>query len=337
MFAMKADYFGDDSFEFDAPEDYPLTDLLQQVRSLANEPDDLPYSFATDEDVLIWALATICDSPLGRTFAFDARFEDWSIELDEVEDGRHIADAQLRVLIMPRFMPSAVALGRSPYFRNLFLAELCRGLRGIWNLSLNVPDTRALTITDQVLWQRLMQADHDLLLLGIAWELREGDHPELLRHLIGSDLGDLAIAWSALLERQPPLTFTQILMRMLPRWLEAELLLNAVDHRTLEHLDHYLQSPGSGRPFGSRRLEATDLLRLSALPDESMYLKPFIATLLGERDAARMPDPINQAHLQHLLADLTAMRTVQAGFRDADLARKIFPDLPFETAIDTLV
>ena len=336
MLALKADPFGDDFFDCDMPEEYSLTDLLQQVRALSQDAEQLPFTFATDEDVLVWALALLCDSPLGRTLASDARFEDWSIELDEVEDGRHIADLQMRVLILPRFMPSAVALGRSQYFRNMFLAEFCRGLRGIWNLSLGVRDPRDLTINDQVVWNRLVQADHDLLLLSMAWELREADYPDLWRHLIGSDLGELAIAWSALLERQPPLSFPQMLMRLFPRWMECDTLLNAVDHRTLEHLDHFLQSPGSGRPCGSRRLEGSDLLKLSALPEEVMYLKPFITMLLDNDDAARMPDPINEAHLLHLLQDLTAMRTVHAGFRDADLARKIFPDLPLETSLDTL-
>ena len=307
MLALKADPFGDDFFDCDMPEEYSLTDLLQQVRALGSDPEQLPFTFATDEDVLIWALALLCDSPLGRTLASDARFEDWSIELDEVEDGRHIADLQMRVLILPRFMPSAVALGRSQYFRNMFLAEFCRGLRGIWNLSLGVRDPRDLTINDQVVWNRLVQADHDLLLLSMAWELREADYPDLWRHLIGSDLGELAIAWSALLERQPPLSFPQMLMRLFPRWMECDTLLNAVDHRTLEHLDQFLQSPGSGRPCGSRRLEGSDLLKLSALPEEVMYLKPFITMLLDNDDAARMPDPINEAHLLHLRNSLQVL------------------------------
>lgn len=337
MLTLKADYYGDDDyFDCDEPELYNLTDLLLQVRELDAQPEELPSVFACDEDVLVWALATICDSALGRSFACDARFEDWSIEFDDIEDGRHIADPQLRILIMPRFLPSAAALGRSPYMRHQFLAELCRGLRGIWNVSLGLRDPRDLTINDQVVWNRLQQADHDLLLLAMAWEMREADQPDLWRHLIGSDLGDIAIAWTGLMERQPTPDLSLLLTRIFPRWMECELVLNAVDHRTLEQLDHLLQTPGSGRPCGSRRLVASDLLRLSALPDEAMYLRPFTEMLLGDSGAAHMPDPINEAHLLHLLQDLTVMRRVHAGFRDADLARRIFPDLPVETSVDTL-
>ncbi len=337
MLSLTAEYFGDDFYDCDDPEEYSLMDLLQQVRALALEPEQLPFSFVSDEDVLVWALATIIDSPLGRALAYDARFEGWSIELDEVEDGCHIAEGQMRVLILPRFLPNAASLGRSPHFRNQFLCELIRGLRGIWNLSLGARDGRDLTINDQVLWNRLTQADHDLLLLAVAWEMRDAHHPELWRHLIGSDIGEMAIAWAALDERQDkPLTLSQTLMRLFPRWMESDVLLNSVDHRTLERLDHILQSPGSGRPCGARRLMADDLLRLSTLPDENSYLKPFTSMLLEDDAATQMPDPINEAHLLHLLRDITEMRTVQAGFRDADLARKIFPDLPLETAIDTL-
>jgi hypothetical protein len=339
MHAFRADFFGDDFIDCNDPEAYSLADLLQQVRALPAGPDRLPFSFATDEDILIWALATLCDSPLARAFAYDARFEDWSIELDECDDGRAIADLQMRVLILPRFMPSALALGRSHYFRHQFLAELCRGLRAVWHLDTGVRPGRDLAVHDQVSWNRMVQADYDASLLAIAWELREAGLADLWRHLLGSsELGHLAITYAALMEdssQEPALK--NIMVRLVLHWLEDEASLTMTDHRTLEVLDHYMLSPGSGRPYGSRRLEMSDLLRLSILPDESGYLLPFAASILADPNRSQMPDPVNQAHLTHILKDMAEARIVRAGFRDRNLAHKFFPDLSAEPIVDTLV
>ena len=338
MHAFRADFFGDDFIDCNDPEAYSLTDLLQQVRTLSADPDQLPFSFATDEDVLVWALATLCDSPLARAFAYDARFEDWSIELDDCDDGRAIADLQMRILILPRFMPSAVALGRSHYFRHQFLAEFCRGMRAVWHLDTGVRPGRDLAIHDQVTWNRMVQAGYDTSLLVIAWEFREAGLVDLWRHLLGSsDLGNLTILFTAMMEANPRnLSLKDMMGRLVSCWLEDKASLTMTDHRTLETLDHYMLSPGAGRPFGTRRLETSDLLRLSILPDESIYLLPFAASILDTPTRSQMPDPINQAHLTHILKDLAELRVVQAGFRDRDLARKFFPDMTAEPIVDTV-
>lgn len=328
----------DDIFiDCDEPEAFALEDILHDVRALGTDPDMLPFSFASDYDVIVWAMALLCESPLARSFAFDARFEDWAIELDECEDGRHIVDGQMRVLIMPRFVPSAVALGRSPYFRHMFLVELCRGLRAIWHQDTGVRHGWDLTIPQQLQWNRLRQADHDLLSLMIAWEIREAGFPELWRHMIGSELGDLAVAFSATLERspagiEPPLLLRKIFLQ----WMETDSFLNAVDHRTLTRLDDYLDAPGSGRPYGAARLSSGDVVKIATLPQGAGYLDTLATLILSDEFFSRMPDPINETHFQHILRDLTAQRLASAGFHDKDLARKIFPDnLP--ESIDTLV
>ena len=327
----------DDPFiDCNEPEAFTLEDILHDVRALGTVPDMLPFSFATDYDVVVWAMATLCESPLARSFAFDARFEDWAIELDECEDGRHIIDGQMRVLIVPRFVPSAVALGRSPYFRYMFLAELCRGLRAIWHQDTGVRHGWDLTIPQQLQWNRLRQADHDLMALIMAWEVREAGFPELWRHMIGSDLGDLAVAFSATLERNPAgIDLPAVLRKLFLQWMEHDPFLNSVDHRTLARLDDYISSPGSGRPYGGDRLSVSDVMRLASLPEESGYLDALARHILSDEYFARMPDLINETHFQHILRDLTAQRIAAAGFHDKELARRIFPDnLP--ESVDTL-
>lgn len=325
----------DDDLLFDL-EAYPLEDLLHEVRALGTDPDLLPFSFASDYDVMVWALALLCESPLARAYAFDARFEDWSIEVDEVEDGHFIVDPQLRTLIMPRFAPSAIALGRSPYFRSLFLIELCRGMRAIWQQSTGVRHGWDLTIPQQCLWNRIVQADHDLNTLAMAWEVREAGFPEFWRHMIGSDLGDLAVAYSATIERHPAgIETPQIMRNLFLQWMEHDTYINAVDHRTLERLDEYLNAPGSGRAYGIDRISPSDILKVSELPQEKSYLESLATLAISDDFFARMPDPINQTHLDHILQDITAQAMVKSGFRDKDLAGRIFPDLA-TMKIDTI-
>ncbi len=327
----------DDFIDCESTEAYPLEDILHEVRELDGVVDASSFSFSSDYDVLVWAFSLLSESPLARSFAFDARFEDWAIELDECEDGRHIVDSQLRVLILPRFVPSAAALGRSPYFRHTFLAELCRGLRSIWHQSTHVRHGHDLTIPQRLLWERLVQADQDLMTLLTAWELREADLPELWRHMIGSDLGDIAVAFSSMLERHPEGVETAHLLRaMFLQWMEHDDYVSTVDHRMLEWFDDCMNTPGSGRAYGTSRLTGGDVICLTAIPEDSSYLEPMATLVLSDDFFSRRPDVINQAHLDQILRDIAAQHMTLTGFRDQDLARRIFPDLPERQKIDTI-
>lgn len=327
----------DDCFiDCDEPEAFALEDILLDVRA-QETPDAQPFSCASDYDLVVWAVGTLCESPLARAFACDARFEDWAIELDDCEDDRHIIDGQMRVLILPRFQPSAAALGRSPHDRMQFLVELCRGLRAIWRQNTGVRHGFDLTIPHQILWQRLREADGDLMTLLLAWELREAGLPELWRHLIGSDLGSLGIAFSATLERSPDGVETALLLRKLfLQWMEQDDLLTAADRRTLSRLDPSLGLASAGRLYGTDRLASEDVRLMAALPDDAGYLDTLASLVLSDDFFARMPDIINQTHLEHILSDLAARSMARAGFRDQSLAEKFFPDLAVADKVDIL-
>ena len=94
---------------FEENEAVALEDLLHLVQDYSEVRDAhlRPGHFACDEDALVWGLSVLCETKLGRDLAFDARFEDWSIEVDDIETNHHIVDSQLRILILPRFTVSA--------------------------------------------------------------------------------------------------------------------------------------------------------------------------------------------------------------------------------------
>ena len=188
----------DDDFSTDLYEEgeaVALEDLLHLVQEFSelNKPDLRPAHFETDEDALVWGLSVLCETRLGRDLAYDARFEDWSIEVDDIEQACHIIDPQLRILILPRFSVSPPTLARSQNDRAAFILELARGLRGIWHDMTGVRENFDLTADDQILMSRLRRADHDLCALRMAWDLREQGLGGLWRQIIASQLGDLAM------------------------------------------------------------------------------------------------------------------------------------------------
>lgn len=330
---------------YDEGEAVALEDLLHLVQESGDHlnRDLSPARFETDEDALVWALSVLCETRLGRDLAFDARFEDWSIEVDDIETGLHIIDPQLRILIVPRFAPSPATLARSAEDRARFLTELARGLRDIWHDMTGVREHPALTADDQILWNRLRRADHDLCALRMAWDLREQGLGGLWRQMIASPLGDLAIIagdiWAEEEENDrrdasslPLYGFS----RLVREWFKAVELVNLTDSQTLDDMDARLQRGAA--VSGTEQLSASQLHLLSTLPLEGAYLAPMARTLMYAPDFRHMPDPVNEAYLRQIIEDCEMVRESPLIFSDPGLEKKIFPDGPDRPnfIIDTL-
>jgi hypothetical protein len=331
----------DNDSDLDFPADYDgaegavfLEDLLQLIECEDEFGEEEPevyssYSrFANDEDILLWGLSALCNSQLGRILAFDARHDDWALEVDDIETGRPIIDPQLRILILPRTAPSAAALSRSPDAKGEFLVNLVRGLRMIWHENTDVPHTAFdLEANDRIKWERLRAADFDLMTLLVAWEASQAGAGEFWRYLIGSsEFGDLAVPLARVAGRNPEIVENRsILTPLAMRWLSDPARLQDIDHRTIDGMDRILKAGPAERPFGARRLTEDDLLNLSLLPEEICYLESAAALILEDPHYTRIPDPINEAFLVQVLQEATTTRIHQVAFHDQGLARKIFP------------
>lgn len=315
---------------FEENEAVALEDLLHLVQEYGemNEADLRPGHFLCDEDALVWGLAVLCETKLGRDLAFDARFEDWSIEVDDIDTNHHIIDPQLRILILPRFSVSAAQLSKSQSERAQFLLELARGLRGIWHSMTGVRENKDLTADDQILWERLRHLDHDLCALKMSWDLRTQGLGGLWRQVIASDLGDFAVLCSELWDQEretgevlPLFGFAHLA----PHWFKDEKLLNSTDSKTLDDMDARLQR--SVRDVcGPVQIAAGDMLNLSTLPAEGAYLAPVARTVLYAPEFRIIPDPLNEAHLRQILEDCDQIRTSPLVFSDSELEKKIFPN-----------
>ncbi|MCB1558467.1 MAG: hypothetical protein KDJ50_06055, partial [Alphaproteobacteria bacterium] len=308
-----------------------LEDLLHLVQEAGEDGNlDLRNAhFETDEDALVWGLSVLCETRLGRDLAFDARFEDWSIEVDDIDAGFHIIDPQLRILILPRCSASPQTLARSQSDRCTFLLELARGLRGIWHDMTDARISNDLTIDDQVLWSRLRQADHDLCALRMAWDVRQMGMNGLWRQIIASPMGDMAVIAGELWTEQdeeesestlPLYGFPHLAME----WMKDSGLVNAADSQTLDAMDARLQRSIQD-VCGPVHMTAKDVMTLTTLPSEGSYLAPVARTILYAPAFREMHDPLNEAYLRQIMEECDMTRSSPLVFADSELEKKFFP------------
>jgi hypothetical protein len=91
---MDDDFFlMDDEDVYEEGEAYALEDLLQLAEDQAElledgDEEDAVLRLATDEDILIWALSLLTESAVARALIAEARIEEWSLEVDDIESGQ---------------------------------------------------------------------------------------------------------------------------------------------------------------------------------------------------------------------------------------------------------
>ncbi len=331
------DDIGNTDDVFEDGDAYALEDLLRLVQAQQQDsdtdlnPDDslAGTSFLTDEDALIWGLSILCQSALGRAIAFDARFEDWALEVDDIADGHPIIDPQLRILIVPRGTPSIAVLSKTHSDRLQFLTNLARGLRMIWQDMNGVRTRNDLTADDQIFFERLRRADMDVVTLRMMWDLRDIGFSTVWRHAIASSLGDVAMAAGHIWDEDG---VAHGLAQTFLTWMGCDHLLAECDNRTLDDMDSRLQRSVND-VCGLSMLTGDDVLDISRLPepDGGSYLAPLARTLCYSTEFRHIPDPVNEAHLRQILEECSEIMSPSLVFRDSELERKIFPDRIIDT------
>ncbi len=294
--------------------------------------------FITDEDALIWGLSYIMETPLGRSMACDARFEEWVVEVDDLDVPIPQVDAQLRIIILPRGTPSIHTLSQTSHYRAQFLYNLARGLRLMWQSMNGIHAHADLSVDDQLLWERLRRADLDVMALRMAWDLRDIDDGAMWRHIIAGDLGDIATVSACLWadaddygkDQQQIEPVAPLLLGCFQSWLGCDALLAECDSYTLDQMDARLQKSVQ-HVCGPSMLRPADILALGRIPDEGTYLAPLCRTILFAEDVRRIPDPVNETHMQQIIEDCSLLNRPPLVFRDASLQEKIFPQQGINT------
>ena len=277
-------------------------------------------------DVLSWCVAVLEHSPSARLMLKEAVEKGWQITLEDLNGSDYCLDVEHKILILDNNALVPSALGRSAYFRNITLVTMIKALRDIWQEKRYGGFDESYTPDYVLLMDRVRAADLDVMALLVTWELRSEEYPEIWRHMIGSEIGDMAMTFSGYLERDPSAQFNgRALIAAFKQWFRDETRVNACDHDTLEYLDEVLATSDMINPFGQNRPNKMDIEMLSCLPDKTAYLRGQGAEILSDPIYTSVDDVINQTHLFHIMHDLEAVVVEDVPFRDPDLARKIFP------------
>lgn len=320
---------------------YPLIDCLESEEARISD------LFADMDGAIAHILDGLCHSKTAQSLAQDAMEEGWDIVLDNLSPENaggpdfqiHVSEeTQEQNIVLNDYGLGSEAVSRAPYMQHKIAVALIRALRDVWQEKRYGACDDIYAPQSFLTWERIRNADLDVMVVLVAWELRQAENTAeqggLWRHIMTCENGDLAMRFSGSLEQQSAEENVHeenvhtALKASFTQWFRNPERVNDCDHETLSLLDHMLMdddNEGSIR-FGSERLTAIAAERLSCQPDKTGYLQGMGHEILSNPLYAGMDDDINQSHLMHILNDMHAVYAGGVAFRDAALAAKIFPD-----------
>jgi hypothetical protein len=275
---------------------------------------------------LAWCIKTLVTSKIAAQMIEEAASENWTIEMDDLEAHDFHLDVPEKRLVINTHGLGIQSLRSSEYFTNLMLASLARAFRDIWQ------EKRHGGFEDQygpesiLMLERVRAADCDTLMVVVAWEMKENGNPEIWRHIIGSDEGDMAMVFSSSMEYfMGKDALYKSMYKTFRQWFISEERINICDHETLEYLDLLIAQEGV-EVFGHAYLTPLRLEILSCLPDRHAYLQNRGGELVADPLYAGMTNTVNQAHFMQIMHDIQSTIVAGVPFRSSELARKIFPE-----------
>jgi hypothetical protein len=302
-----------------------LAHVEKRAHRLEGGIEALPYAFETQDNILEWCRLLMAESPTAKKLWENAEKAGWIVGLMDLHNDGFYIDVANRRLYLDHFSMNPSSLGRSAYFRNILLTTFIRALRDIWHEEKCGAFEREYSPEDTLMLERVRAADCDTVTMLCGWELRGAGYGDIWRHLIGSEEGDMAVIFTRFLERDPSALFDgSALAYAFRQWYADEARVDGCDHETLESLDDLLG--GAENPFGCKTVDGTAIEAMSALPDGTYYLAGMGETVRRDPFFAGLNDPINQTHLFHLIYDTEVTMVSNVPFRDARLAKMIFPN-----------
>lgn len=288
--------------------------------------------FQDDADIVAWMAQLASQSPTAAKLWSLAASHGWSVDFTDLKGGGFYLELDQRRILLDHFSMQPHALARSAYFRNACLLTMMRALREIWHEHKIGAVDRQFAPENILMVERIRAADGDVVTMLCAWEMRGAGFADIWRHFIGTEEGDMALVFTRFLERDPTSSFDgSALSYAFRQWFMDEARVNGADHQTLEMLDGLLANPNRKSGFGTTRLEGAFIEAMSELPGGMCYLRGLGDMIRKDPFFAGLNDPINQSHLFHLIYDTQVVMVNNVPFRDARLARMIFPDGPAVT------
>lgn len=238
--------------------------------------------------------------------------DQWSFDVAANGEDAYNIDLEEGVVTLPAKLKQGAK-------QHAFLLNAIRALRDIWYED-NHFDMYEILRPDELLkWERIRSADLETFTVYVAWELRIAGHQALWRYLMGTDMGDMAMIFQAIMDTQTGTGAAPLAMlHAFRQWHMGEDRLNDTDSMTLSALDDIVLSSCEQEPFGDARIHGSDLeARITYLKEtEQMLSSPEFCVL---------PSDINETHLFHIMSDLETIQVQGVRFRDKGLAAKLFP------------
>lgn len=299
---------------------------LCPIYQLLNLPTDHP---CYTKQLLRASLLKIQKSPVGAILIQDAIQNGWCLGLTGLENKDFHLEIEGRYCLLNSDDMSSKTIFESEYFSNALVFNLICALRDIWQERRYGALEEIYDIESLLMLERIRHADCTTLAVLVAWELRSHECYDLWRHVLGSQDGDMALAFSKMVEKHPSSYFNGSALRAsFIQWYNNAERVNICDHDTLEYIDSILagELSVSSQLFGKNKLEARTVEILSCMPDKTAYLQGMGEEILSNPDYAGMHDPINQNHFFHIIYDQNVHFIEDVPFRNIELAKKIFPD-----------
>lgn len=279
----------------------------------------------TDEDMLVWMVRMAQESPTFSALLSDAAESGWRVMLSDLGTGTYDYDFEQKIIELDHQGLNPSALSRSSFFRHELLINFLCVLRAVEQEQAAETDITDLKPEAYVMARRAVEADIITMAILTGWELRAAGHADVWRHVIGGDQGDMAMVFLKSLERDPSAVYSgRALARVFAAWYTDDRRVAACDHAALEDLDVLIDEEGAAG-LGDRPLTGAWVEDYAVLPDGMAYLEGQGADIASAPDYCAIRDSINETHLFQVVYDSKVVSRGGVPFRDAALARKIFP------------
>ncbi|MDB2683188.1 hypothetical protein N9Z27_02955 [Alphaproteobacteria bacterium] len=301
----------------EAAEVWPIKSLDRGITALDEN--------ASEKAILAWCLNVLDRSETARNLIDEAKKMGWKIGLDDLETHDFHLDVPAQTLYINNNCLRASAIARSNHFINAAMVSIIRGLRDIWQEKRHGGFEDHYGPENVLLLERIRSADLDVLATIIAWDLKFKGYPEIWRHILASENGDIAMTYQNVLERQSMMELgADAKVAAFHQWFESDERVNECDHETLDYLDNLVGITKEN--LGTRRPTEIGVEILSCLPDRTAYLKGWGYEIMHDPHYSGLKDEINQSHLMQILSDLHVTFAGGVAFRDQKLAKMMFPE-----------
>jgi hypothetical protein len=279
----------------------------------------------TDEDLLVWAVRMAQESPVFSALLSAAAESGWRVMLSDLGTGAYDCDAEEKIIELDHQGLNPSALSRSAFFRHELLMGFLCALRAAEQEDAAETDIADFKPDAFLMARRAAEADIMTVAILAGWELRAAGHADVWRHVIGGDYGDMAMIFLKALERDPSAIYSgRALARVFAAWYADDQRVAACDHVALEDLDSQI-ARGGAVALGDRPLTPQWVENYAVLPDGMAYLDGQGGDIVAAPDYCAIRDVINETHLFQVVYDSKVVSRGGVPFRDAALARRIFP------------